>query len=251
MAATTTPRGGPRGALLVRDEAVRLAATEYGRFAAQLRGLDPDDWGRPTDCAPWDVRQMAAHVLGMAEMVGSVRALVRQNALAARAGGGVDALTALQVREHDDLPPPELLVRLARAAPRAVHGRRRLSRVLGRLPLPEKQLVGGRPELWRLGYLFDVILTRDTWMHRVDVARAVGRDPELTPLHDGVLVADVVREWGERHGQPYRLRLTGPAGGEWTAGTDGDRIEMDAVEFCRVLSGRGSAAGLLAQPVPF
>ena len=71
----------------------------------------------------------------------------------------------------------------------------------------------------------------------------------LTPDHDGAIVADVVAEWAQRHGQPYRLTLTGPAGGDW--GTGGQAIEMDAVQFCRVLSGRGEGSGLLATEVPF
>ncbi len=251
MSASTTVRTGSRQPLIARDEAARLAADEYGRFAAQLRRLEPGEWERPTACPSWDVRQVAAHVLGMAEMVATVRSFVRQNALAARAGGGVDALTALQVREHDQLSPEEIIARFTGVAPRAARGRRRLARTIGRLPLPEKQVIGERTELWRFRFLFDVVLTRDTWMHRTDIAVATGRDVELTPLHDGALVADVVREWAERHGRPYRLRLTGPAGGEWSAGADGESIETDAVEFCRVLSGRGSGAGLLAQPVPF
>ena len=81
-----------------------------------------------------------------------------------------------------------------------------------------------------------------------------GVSRRLTPEHDGALVADVVAEWAARHGQPYRLRLTGPAGGEWSSGTPGaarEEIELDAVEFCRLLSGRGTASGLLAQEVPF
>jgi hypothetical protein len=88
-------------------------------------------------------------------------------------------------------------------------------------------------------------------MHRVDISRAVGRDPELTPEHDGVLFADVVAEWARRHGHPYRLRLTGPAGGSWASGADGTELELDAVEFCRILSGRGQVSGLLAEQVPF
>jgi hypothetical protein len=113
------------------------------------------------------------------------------------------------------------------------------------------QDVGGTAERWRFGFLFDVVLTRDTWMHRVDVSRATGREPHLTADHDGVLVADVVAEWAARHGRPYRLRLTGPAGGSWSSGTDGEEDELDAVEFCRLLSGRGRGSGLLAQQVPF
>jgi hypothetical protein len=88
-------------------------------------------------------------------------------------------------------------------------------------------------------------------MHRLEIAQAVGRSPELTPDHDGLLVADIVAEWAQRHGSPYTLHLTGPAGGSWSAGSDGPELELDAAEFCRLLSGRGTATGLLAEPVPF
>lgn len=251
MTAPTTDRTRPRPPALDRDTAYRLAATEYERFVALLRDLGPGDWDRPTECPGWDVRAMAAHVLGMAEMNTSVRQLVHQNRLAAKAGGGVDALTAVQVRERSGLDGAGIVERLEAAAPRALRGRRLQSRLLGRLRLPEEQVVGSDREWWRIGYLADVILTRDVWMHRVDVSRATGREPQLTPGQDGVLVADVVAEWAARHGRPYRLRLTGPAGGEWSSGTDGEELELDAVEFCRVLSGRGSGSGLLSQQVPF
>jgi uncharacterized protein (TIGR03083 family) len=247
----STPRPAARRPRLPRDTALRLAATEYDRFAVQLRTLGPEDWGRPTDCPAWDVRAMAGHVLGMAEMVATVRQFVAQNVATSRAGGGIDALTAHQVRREAVLSPEELVDRFASVAPRAVRGRRRLSRVIGRMTLPEDQVVGDRTERWAFGYLFDVVLTRDTWMHRVDVARATGRDLLLTADHDGVLVADVVAEWAERHGSPHRLRLTGPAGGTWTTGRRGPELEQDAVEFCRILSGRGAGEGLLAQQVPF
>jgi uncharacterized protein (TIGR03083 family) len=254
MTASTTSRPSSRVAVLDRDTALRLAATEYGRFGSLLGTLAPGDWSRPTDCPAWNVRALAGHVLGMAQMVASVRTFVVQNAGAARAGGGVDALTALQVRRTAALSPAELVDRFATVASRAVRGRRRLAGVLGRFTLPEDQVISGRTERWTFGYLFDVVLTRDTFMHRVDICRAVGREPELTAAHDGALVADVVAEWATRHGEPYRLRLTGPAGGEWSSGTASsarEEIELDAVEFCRVLSGRGTAAGLLAQEVPF
>ena len=102
-----------------------------------------------------------------------------------------------------------------------------------------------------MGYLLDVILTRDTWMHRVDIARATGRPSTLTSDHDGRIVADVVAEWGRRHGQPFVLHLDGPAGGDYTSGTGGEEITIDAIEFCRTLSGRATGAGLLTQEVPF
>ncbi len=104
---------------------------------------------------------------------------------------------------------------------------------------------------WTRGYLLDVVFTRNLWMHRVDICRATRMPMQLTPEHDGRIVADVVAEWARRHGQPFTLRLDGPAGGVFVAGQDGPEIRLDAVEFCRVLSGRSPGDGLLAVPVPF
>ena len=104
---------------------------------------------------------------------------------------------------------------------------------------------------WTLGYVWEVIMTRDPWMHRVDIARATGTPLELTSDHDGRLVADVVEEWAAGHGAPFTLTLTGPAGGTFTQATGGPALELDAVEFCRILSGRAPGTGLLAQAVAF
>jgi hypothetical protein len=88
-------------------------------------------------------------------------------------------------------------------------------------------------------------------MHRVDTAEATGRPLALTPEHDGVLVADVVAEWAGRHGAPFTLHLSGPAGGTWSPGTGGEELSQDAVLFARTLSGRVPGSGLLAVQVPF
>ncbi len=149
------------------------------------------------------------------------------------------------------MTPAELTSRFAERAPKAARGRRRAPGFIRRRVLPDLQPVGGRDEAWTTGYLIDIILTRDPWMHRADIIRATGRDHILTADHDGVLVADIVAEWAARHGQPFTLHLTGPAGGSWASGEGGPALQADAVEFCRVLSGRGHADGLLATQVPF
>ena len=242
----------PRAPVLPRDVAMRLAAAEYERFADLLRTLRPGDWTRPTECPGWDVRAMAAHALGMVEMAASLRENYRQLRLARRRGGVfIDALTGLQVDERQHMMPAEIIGRFVTRAPKAARGRRRTPGFIRRRVMPEPQQVGGRDEAWTTGYLIDVILTRDPWMHRADIARATGAAHVLTAEHDGVLVADVAAEWAARHGQPYTLRLTGPAGGTWASGEGGPVIETDAVEFCRALSGRGHADGLLAIQVPF
>jgi uncharacterized protein (TIGR03083 family) len=249
---TTTPRRSE----MDRDVAMRLATKEYDRVLAQLSSLSSDDWTRPSGCPPWDVRALAAHVVGMTAMAGSLREQLRQLRKAKKAGGVfIDALTGLQVDERRDAFPAELLDELRRLAPRAAKARRRTPSFVRGRTMPDEQPLGGRPdsgtERWTFGYLVDVVLTRDPWMHRSDIAVATGRRMELTADHDGVLVADVAREWAVRHGSPCRLTLTGPAGGEWTFGAGGPGLELDAVEFCRVLAGRGTGSGLLATEVPF
>jgi uncharacterized protein (TIGR03083 family) len=178
----------------------------------------------------------------MAMMAASIRASLRQNRKAAKRGGGIDALTAVQVEENASLTPREIIARYTTVAPKAARARRRTPAVLRNRTFPEPQVVDGVEERWVFGFLFDTILTRDTWMHRVDTARAVGASMVLTAEHDGVIVADVVQEWAERHGQPCVLRLTGPAGGTWTFRSGGPELQLDAIEFCRVVSGRGTGA---------
>jgi uncharacterized protein (TIGR03083 family) len=249
---TMTAPSRPRIPAMPRDTAMRLAAAEYRRFADLLRSLGPGDWATPTECPGWDVRAMAAHALGMVEMAASIRETNRQLNLARSRGGlFIDALTALQVEERAGMTPAQITARFAARAPRAARARRRTPGLIRRRTMPVLQHVGGREEAWTIGYLIDVILTRDPWMHRSDIARATGTDLVLTAEHDGVLVADVAAEWAARHGQPYTLHLTGPAGGTWRHGDGGPLIETDAVEFCRVLSGRSHADGLLAVQVPF
>lgn len=235
-------------------DAERLAATEYARVAEQLRSLTDDDWARPTDCPLWDVRAMAGHSVGMMADVTSFRSLFRRMVAAARAakrsgGAMVDSMTAMQIADTAHLSHDELIERAEQLGPRAARWRASAPSLFRRMPM--KQTVGGASETWRMGYLLDTILTRDPWMHRVDIARATGRDMVLTADHDGRIVADVVAEWARRHGQGCTLVLTGPAGGEFVAGAGGERITVDAVEFCRILSGRASGAGLLTQEVPF
>lgn len=251
----TRPRGHRRRSAqrpgLDHETAARLAATEYERVADLLAGLTPDQWSTATSCTGWDVRAMAGHVLGMMQMAASVPELARQqlrSQVRARRDGGfpIDALTALQVEHNAALTPQELVAAMRATGPRAARARRRL-------PGPLRTLVITEPTdtRWTLGYLFDTILTRDPFMHRLDITRAIGAPMVATPEHEGLIVADVVRDWAARHGQPFELALTGPIGGRWSEGSGGEAIVMDAFEFCRALFGRGPATGLLATQVPF
>lgn len=245
-----TDKKHARRSRLDREVAMGLAATEYERVADLLDQLIPDQWSVDTDCPGWDVRAMAGHMLGMIQMAASLPEMVRQQAAATRQAKRegelmIDALTALQVEKNAALTRAEIVSDVRRLAPRAVRGRRRVPAFL-RNRVTREETDGW----WTFGYLFDVILTRDPFMHRIDISRATGVPIAATAEHEGVLVDDVVCEWAERHGSAYTLELSGPAGGRWQEG-EGEHLAMDAFEFCRAVSGRAPATGLLTTQVPF
>lgn len=239
---------------LGREEAGVLAAAENARFVELVQSLDAADWVKPTDCSEWDVRALVSHVLGAMEANVSFRQFLHQFRAGRKVAGDrpdIDGMTEVQVRERLDLGPDQLTERLVAMAPKAARARMRVPGVMRNRAM--KVEVAGVKEPWTFGYLMDVIFTRDTWMHRVDITRATGGAMVLSAEHDGRLVADVVAEWARRHGQPFELHLEGPAGGSFAAGAagEGEQLTLDAVEFCRIMSGRATGDGLLTQEVPF
>lgn len=245
---------------ITRSEAESLARNEYARLASQLRSLSAEDWARPTDCPLWDVRAIAGHSLGMMTTFTGFRRLFGAMGAATKTSKRdgsllIDALTAKQVADHADLATDELIARIENVGPRAARWRAKAPWAFRKMPMKEN--VGGVTETWRMGYLLDTILTRDPWMHRIDIARATNRDLELTAAHDGRIVADVVGELARRYDRPFTLTLTGPAGGEFVAGEGhGEHVTLDAIELCRILAGRPPVdveqrTGLLAVEVPF
>lgn len=241
---------------LTHAQGMALFATELQRNLDLMRALHEPAWSAQTECPDWDVRRMYLHVLGACESGASTRELLHQMRTARgyqkRNGGPLEAaLSATQVAERIDLTPAQLTSRFEAIAPVTVRKRSGMPALMRKATM---KVDGPVVEKWSLGYLIDTIYLRDAWMHRVDVTRATGAALVLTPDHDGRIVADVVAEWARRHGQPFTLHLTGPAGGSFTGGRPSDVdpvIEIDAVEFCRTLAGRAPGKGLLATIVPF
>jgi uncharacterized protein (TIGR03083 family) len=237
---------------ITRPEARVLAQEEWVRFAAAAATLTSEDWTKPTDCAAWNVRQMVLHVLGSGYAQASVRQFVRQ----LRKGlplnkeidshHWVDGMNEFQIRERDHLSNDRIVEQLREIGPKAVKGRWRTPPPARYLPMPFGPPVGWVP----LKYLLDVGFTRDVWCHRIDLHFAINRPMQVSADHDGRLVADIVREWANIHGRPFELVLEGPAGGKFEQGVGGERIEIDALDFIRVVSGRLPGTGLLAHPLP-
>jgi len=238
-------------------EAMVLTATENQRLLTQLQGLSPSDWATATDCTGWTVRDVVVHLIASAQAQASPREFARQvragRPLTAEIGGQhwVDGLNEAQLRARVGLTPDDLPALWQHCAAAALTARRRMPAPVRALPLlPLGEAMGTKLGWQPLGYLFDIGFTRDVWMHRIDIARATGHLLELTAGHGGRIVADIVAEWAGRHGEPFTLLLTGPAGGRFTAGRGADLTTVDAVELARILSGRADADGVLRHKLP-
>jgi uncharacterized protein (TIGR03083 family) len=237
---------------ITRPEARQLAEDEFERFAGLIVSITPEEWVTPTDCTGWDVRKMVLHVLGSGDAQASVREFIHQ----LRRGmplnkeieshHWVDGINELQIRERSHLSSDELVTQVAAVGPKAVKGRWGTPAPARYLPLPFGPPIGWAP----LKYLLDVGFTRDVWAHRIDIHTAIDRPMHLTVDHDGRLVEDIVAEWAGLHGEPFELVLGGPAGGKFTQGVGGERVEIDALDFIRTLSGRLPGAGVLSHLLP-
>jgi uncharacterized protein (TIGR03083 family) len=235
-----------------RTEARVLAEAEFRRFADLMRSLEPAEWSKPTECTGWDVRRMALHVLGAADAQASVREFIHQ----LRKGRPlnkeidshhwVDGINELQIRERARLRNDEIVAQLEAIGPKAVNGRFGTPLPLRYLPISFGPPVGWKP----LNYLLEVGFTRDVWVHRIDISVATERAMELTADHDGRLLADVVAEWSALHGEPFELVIDGPAGGKFTQGAGGERVEITLTDFIRVLTERRPGTGVLRHALP-
>ena len=234
-------------------EAMELAEAEYKRFTDVLGQLHPDDWAKQTVNTDWNVKQLTQHVLGFSESNASFRVFVKgmRDGKKRAAEKGYDhfihGTNEVQVEERERLSPAELVERFKTVWPKALKGRRRFPPFLRWIPLDFGPVIGKQP----MGsYLMDRCFTRDTWMHRIDICRAVGIDPVLTPEHDGRIIEDMVAEWVHLYDLSVTLHLEGPAGGTYVSKNGDDALTIDAVEWIWILSGRGTGTGLLEKELP-
>lgn len=232
---------------LTHPEAAEMAVFELERFLTLVESLAPADWEQPTACLLWNVRQMVAHVTGAAAGYARWPQFKRQYSLFVQrpyrqAGFSLlDAVNQIQVDDRSSATPADLLAELREVGPRAIATRKRLPTVVLALPLP-LPVLGIVP----LGYLTDLIYTRDMWMHRLDICRASGCEMVQTSRHDGRITALVVRDLARKltpklAGQAVVYELTGTSGGCWSLGENTSpraTITMDALDFHRLASGR-------------
>lgn len=242
-----------------RTDAADVATAAYDQLFTVLSDLSPADWTAATECPGWDVSDTVGHLIGEAKANASLKENLRQQLWGLRhrreyRGNPLDATNALQIADHAVLSHEQRLDVLKELSTAAIRGRRRLPAPMRWISVPLSaggSAAEGMPRSVNLGQLVDVVYTRDVWMHTIDILRAIGRVPALNEALTRRIAEDVVSEWAGRHGQPVDLTLTGPGGGRYTAGNGGEILELDVVEFCRIVSGRAPGTGLLATRVLF
>ncbi|MFT4109676.1 maleylpyruvate isomerase family mycothiol-dependent enzyme [Propionicimonas sp.] len=243
IAATALPPTPP-------ERGTRVALAQRRALIAQLEQLAPGQWDAATECVPWRVRDIAAHIAGELVYIRNPLAYVSLTTswlVHDRGRTFLDGTNQAALRARAGWTPMQLLDALRRDTPRAVP-----PVWARRIPLAG---VAGLPGKATFGYLADVVLPRDCWMHRHDIGRATGSVVTQDPS-DAEVVAQVVRALGLRWDGPAAvLTLTGPAGGAWLLGDRAPaptEVTADAVEFLRHLSGRVVDPGLfegVAEPL--
>jgi len=196
----------------------------HAELIALLRGLEPDDWQRPTACALWSVRDIAAHLLD-----DDLRRLsFHRDGQAVRAGPPV----------HD---PASLVALLNRMNAEWVAAARRLSpRVLiDLLEVTGPQVLDlfrsidpFAPAHWAVAWAGETTSANwfdagrdytERWLHQQQIRDAVGAPPLTGPEWLHPVLALFVRALPHTYrdvqadaGTTLRMVIEGPAGGIWT-----------------------------------
>ncbi len=220
-------------------EAMALASDLNDSMLDLLRSLQEWEWEAPTDCEGWKVRDIVAHLVGWAECLTSFGELRRQSAAAVKGirtyGDVLTAQNEFQVSERRGLSHDRLLAAMESGLPRLGKVRNRLGRVGKAIPYyaPGVGVGSGR-------FFMDIIFSRDSLMHRIDISRAVGRDLVVTPS-DRRIIEDCWCDWANRSKADARLELSGAAGGHYSAGTGQQcTVAANGIELLRLFGGRAS-----------
>jgi uncharacterized protein (TIGR03083 family) len=225
------------------EEAYVLLRAELERFLVLVKSLGPDDWGKPTACTAWTIRDMLAHQAGGYASGTSYKELIHQYSRLPKPGQlPEDAVNEIQLSDRNGKSPAELIAELQSAGPIAAQNWAYQFRLVKLVTIPHA--TAGR---LNMRHLMWVIHSRDTWMHRLDICRATGRKFEQNAEHDGRIAAlvmlDVAKALTKKlGGRALVFDLTGLAGGRWQIGPGepAATILMDVLDFNIFASGRFS-----------
>jgi len=207
-----------------------LFAPQQAAFASLLRGLTPAQWALPTICLGWDVKDVAAHVLG--DHIG-------------RLSRHRDGYAAPRPRNGERLP-----AFLDRFNGEWVAAARRIS---PRLLIGQLQATGDQvAEFWQavdpdaLGEAVSwagpgpapvwLDAARDFseyWTHHRQICDATGQPGLMSPGHAGPVIDTFMRALPHTlrnvtapEGTALQMTVTGPGAGEWACTRDAGRWSL-------------------------
>jgi uncharacterized protein (TIGR03083 family) len=208
---------------LSRTHITAGVAREYEAFAALVESLTQEQWATPSRCAGFDVRDVAGHVIGLAE-----------DTAAGKPGSRTAAEEAATVRDD----PP------ARAA-------ERLRTALG----PMRALLEGADDaLWDAPIgVNDLTLGQgaltlwyDTYVHADDIRAAIGQ-PSARGDGLGASVSYLAAELTKRGYGPATLALDGVPVYDVNGGGAAE-ITGDPLQFVLIATGRADPAAMGLDP---
>jgi uncharacterized protein (TIGR03083 family) len=205
-------------AFLAVDDVWAVVDSERSSLADLLEGLSAEEWERPSLCAGWRVRDVAAH-LALAHT-----GLAAAGVAMVRAGGSFDRMIRDSARRHAAAPPAQLVAEL-----RAMVGSRRRA-----------------PGVTHLEPMLDVLV------HGQDIALPLGRRRAM-PLEAATAAATRIwtMTWPLSSAFRARSRLRGlelvATDAPWSVGT-GARVDGPAEALLLLLAGRTAALDRLTGP---
>lgn len=224
------------------ERAATVSRAQRQRLIDEAVRLTDDQWHAATECPRWTVFDIVAHVAAAMQNAANPVLWVSdgiRGRLRNRRDAFLDAGNEIGIDRRRGHTVAQLVADYRSLIDAAVP-----PRLMRWVPVP----VGGLPPGADVAYLVDVVLARDAWLHRYDIARATGGsvdpDPSTTEVVAQV-IRDLARAW---RGPDIVLDLSGPEGGTWLLGRNPQApvVTLPAVEFLRHLSGRVVPVDLLA-----
>ncbi|WP_165978333.1 maleylpyruvate isomerase family mycothiol-dependent enzyme [Actinomadura darangshiensis] len=224
------------------------------RSTIALAGTFGDaDWGRPTECPGWTVKDQLAHLVGVERDLLGDPAPAAEPREFDHVRNDFGRYLEIAVHARRPVPGPDVLAELADAL------ERRLARLPGEDPDRVLMCPDGREGPYSRFMKFRAM---DCWTHEQDVRRAVGRPGNLDApaarcfweLLSRGLPLVVARRAKAAPGESVAFAITGPPDfdvtvtvdesgrGSWSEAAPTTELAMDWETYVRLAAGRCTAA---------
>jgi uncharacterized protein (TIGR03083 family) len=205
------------------DESLRHIRAITRRLRDDLAGLPPAAWDVPTNCPPWTVRDLVAHVVNGAE---SFRLNVERGVAGLPEPGQTEEERARRVQQLAAASPTELRAALVGATDD-------LEALYERLTADQLEAIcyhrrGNRPARWYIQHRLAEVA-----FHHWDLRRSLGRPAALDPEVAAFLLPTLVESnlpriypHGPRGEGRFRLVVAGEPAASWLLIASPERLEV-------------------------